>query len=539
MGRRAGSRNKEPSLKPKKPKRQKELPMYGYELGYNNHHITGGNIPALANQPKIVDKKSTKHFGILLSTQQSVEEFQAKSGMFKAFTTEYQFHYWALVARVRFDDEVLDIAVPTVMFNYTQEVNGAAVDFHLNDVEAASNNNAPIAEAIANVLVQSSFGQYLINTFKQVEWMNVPMNTCHVHPGNLSTFSGTDYAKTINDPGICFPLSEPQEQPSFSSIICHQTTDKNLAKIVRTEYRFATRDGLDINYLHGTCLSYWKGYTTPGYTIPGHKIKLPLITSIFSNKEFDIKEDVIVPEFVKPAYITTDGAPVVLEGNELLNGIIREFNAIDFSPYTEDITAERIVKMTHKSVYSNPHSYGNQSHWNRNEIPAVTGTIEPITGPITLVSLREKLIKAGYVPTTVYQWAWEKCKDMYERLLSAQKQVDATVAKLEANDEDTEKFTIDEMIVYLMANGFNAADIRGKGTDEIELMFVTLVEMLTEEEEAIESGNIAAAKEIDTDVDFKNNPRVRKFLNEHGLTDTHIDSLTNDAICTVLEDLNW
>ena len=128
---------------------------------------------------------------------------------------------------------------------------------------------------------------------------------------------------------------------------------------------------------------------------------------------------------------------------------------------------------------------------------------------------------------------------MYDRLLAAQKRVDATFAKLEANDEDTEKFTIDEMIVYLMANGFNAADIRGKSTDEIELMFVTLVEMLTEEEEAIESDNIAAAKEIDIDIDFKNNPRVRKFLNEHGLTDAHIDSLTNDAICTVLEDLNW
>lgn len=529
MGRRAGSRNRE-------TKKRKQG-----ELMYDSTNVIKplGNVTYLSNQPKIIDKKSTSHFGILLSTQQSIEEFQKKSGMLKAFTTEYQYHYWALVARVRLENETLDIAIPTVMFNYTQEVNGAAVDFHLNDVEEASNRNAPVAEAIAGVLVESTFGKYLVSLFGEVEWMNVPMNTCHVHPGNLSTFSGTDYSKTINDPGICFPLSEPREQASFSSIICHQGTDGNIGKVVRTEYRFATRDGLDINYLHGTCLAYWKGYMVKGY-----KNKLPLIKAIFSGKEYDEKLDT-----PKPAYINTDGSTIVLENNELLNSIIDQFNKLvdelNFSPYTEDILAERIVSM--KSKYTDAYGWNGHQYKNPAKTHTTTSTsetisnpqpINQITGALTLVALREKLIQAGYASSTVYQWAWHKCEQMYQNVLLAQQRTTPVVAETTVS-ETPEKVTIDEMIHFLLDSGLTANDIRGKDSKQIEIMFDEFMQLELEYQEFEESVFNSESTIVKPEPLLINNANVRFFLLSHHLSESYIDTLSNDEVSIILEEFNW
>jgi len=485
--------------------------MYDNEY-YPIHHLYKTNS---ATQVTISDVKSSNHFGILLSTQQSVEEFQNKSGMMKQFTTEYQYHYWALVARIKIENQILDIAIPTVMFNYEQEVNGAAVDFHLNNVEEASTRNQPTAEAIAGVLVASSFGKYLEQMFKgNIEWINVPMNTCHVHPGNLSTFSGIDYKKTISDPGICFPLAEPQEQTSFSSIICHGPADEEYAgKIVRTEYRCANKIKNTIEYLHGTCLSYWRGHTVVGY-----KNKLPVLQSIFSNKQFEEKADVI-----KPSYITIDGI-VVVENNEMLKSIINEFDKIEFSPHTEDIVASRIIAMKHK-VYGN--SYG--VYKKQTPQPSIN------TQFMSLIDLREFLIKSGYAPTTVYGWDYQKCNTIYNNLVAIDDSfIPAKTTKLQ--HENSNGMNVEEQIKFLLANGVSSEEIKGKNTVAISTMTNLLI-MEIEQEEALDELEIAdmADKEYLFIPDYKSNKKVLKFLEGYGISMEVIMNMSNEEIDTLLE----
>lgn len=502
----------------------------------HNHHNKLATV--VSNQPKIVDKKSDKHFGILLSTQQAVEEFQKKSGMLKAFTTEYQYHYWALVARIKVEDEVLDIAIPTVMFNYNQKVSGAAVDFHLNDVEEASNKNAPIAEAIAGVLVASSFGQYLQATFgSTLEWMNIPMNTCHVHPGNLSTFSATDYKKDINDPGIVFPLSAPQEQPSFSSIICH-SSDKHLAKVVRTEYRFANSDGFDINYAHGACLAYWKGYTIPGYTIPGSKTKLPLIKAIFANKQYDEVPDKIVPEEVKSGYLNTDGtSTIVLEANETIRAIISEFDKLDFSPYTEDITADRFTKPT----YRNGSYWNGNSYYGKNNPQTTTHSSHTPSAPKTIHELRTALVDAGYSYSEIASYDWYKCNRLYQQVKALEEQQQNKTKSPLATD-----MSIDEMIKYMLANGVSQHLIKGKSVLELKIMFEDLIEDMEEEADKLFDAKAVETKELSfnstaqaaADVDFSKNVNIRTMLIRHGLSEDVIDTLSNDDISILIEELS-
>ena len=494
-----------------------------YNDGYPVISYNKGSFQTItpANQVKIVDQKSDKHFALLLSTQQSIEEFQIKSGMLKPFTTEYQYHYWALVARIQVAEEVFDIAIPTVLFNYSQEVNGAAVDFHLNDVEKASNDNAAIANTIANIIVDSDFGKYLVATFQgQLEWMNVPMNTCHVHPGQLSTFSSTDYCKTITDPGICFPLSEPEAQPSFSSIICHQATDGNVGKVVRTEYRHATKVGNDIIYKHGTCLAYWKGHT-----IKGHKTKLGLIKSIFTGREYDEK-----PDTVKPHYINKDGLLADTFADEsILNQIIQEFNKLGFSPYTEDIKADRIQKFKQKSLY------GNTYYSKKN-------TSLPATETLTLVELREKLIANGYAYSTVYQWDWQKCKQMYSALVEASKNkpLKKDTADISTPSIETD-MTPDEAVKFLLANGFKASEIKGKSLAEINYMLEeTILEI--EEFEAEMAGGPSLfnqSKQKPDEPKLSKNPQIRKFLNTYGYSDYKINKMCNTEVSEILEDFKW
>jgi hypothetical protein len=492
-----------------KKKQTKESKMYGrhediydYDSFIINPLAARGVSPK-TNTLKITDTQSSKHFGILLSTQQAVEEFQKKSGMDHEFTTEYQFHYWALVARVRIADEVLDIGIPTVLFNYAQTVNGAAVDFHLNDVEEASKRNAPIAEAIAGVLIESDFGKHLTQIFNNnIEWINVPMNTCHVHPGKLSTFSGTDYSKTVTDPGICFPLSEPQEQSSFSSIICHDTANNHIGKIVRTEYRCATRNDMSIDYKHGTCFAYWRD---------NRVIQVPIIQSIFTMKQ----------DYTLPSYINIDGT-VELKDNTILNNIVNEFNKFtDWSPNTEDIKAERIVKQVRVTHYQNQSYKPKPSLKTTKQLPLIT---DSYNDNLTLYEIRGSLIKNGYLYSQVYNWDEAKCIEMYKKLLDTMKKNNSRQKVQKSSSTITTDMSIEEQIKFMLANGVSSEDIKGANVTQISSMFEDLLELLEEEEYLQTTANEVEEEKI-------------AILLEAGYRTRSIDMLSDDQKTEITENL--
>lgn len=184
---------------------------------------------------RIFDSSDTSNVGILLIRDKTLKEITEKSGPL-ADRNEFQVHYWALVVRSTYPDgSILDLAFPTVFFNYVQQVNPAHIDFELKDVEDMSIAVKPLHDQIAQNIVEQ-LAVIAPPKFVVLEYLSVPMNTMHRHPTGVSSFSGTDLTKNhIAETGVVFPLASANETPSFSSIIYN-----NPVKMVRTEYRIAT-----------------------------------------------------------------------------------------------------------------------------------------------------------------------------------------------------------------------------------------------------------------------------------------------------------
>lgn len=210
---------------------------------------------------QIFDTNNSTCIGISLWTDEALQAITKQSGK-HAKKNEYQIHYWAV--NLRFtgtDNSVLDLSIPSVIFNYKQEVSLAHIDFELTDVDEMSealevlqkievNKLVPLVEKLKNLLPNM-----------KTEIKSVNLNQLHRHPGSRQQFfSGTDYNKNPNaDTGIIFPLADAKNQANFASIIAH---DKGKTFLAHTEYRRATgiikKDTDKIQYEKGRCVSYVK-----------------------------------------------------------------------------------------------------------------------------------------------------------------------------------------------------------------------------------------------------------------------------------------
>lgn len=221
---------------------------------------------------KIKTYKSFKNLGIVLFDDETMQQIKNQSGPL-ADKCEYQTHYWAFVARFMApDDTVVDIAIPTVYFNYKQEVNGAHIDFELEEVDEISNALEPAHNAKVNELyeIEPEIEKKLKAMFPE-DWemtlSNVNLNTIHKHPGSAynQSFSGTDLCTNHEaETGVVFPLAEAKDKPNFAGIMAHENGSylkdgKN--KVAHFEYRVANGKvgpGEDdvIDYVRGRCFAY-------------------------------------------------------------------------------------------------------------------------------------------------------------------------------------------------------------------------------------------------------------------------------------------
>jgi len=254
--------------------------------------------------------------------------------------TEYQIHYWALVLTKTFTDgSTLSIGIPTVLFNYEQEVAAASVDFELKDVIEISEQIEILHNIEVNTLVPNLEQFFPTNEW---EYSSSRMNNLHRHPGSLSKFSSTDLSKDyLNDIGIVFPLQEATNQANFASIILHK---EGITKLARTEFRIANgnvEDDLGITYFHGRCISYVKAPDA----IPSE------VEELFGYKP-------IVREYMLADDCKMD-APFV-------NVVKEAWDAIDYEPNTEFIKAENIKRKT----YTTPTTQGGYYSHGKTVVPA-------------------------------------------------------------------------------------------------------------------------------------------------------------------------
>ena len=101
--------------------------------------------------------------------------------------------------------------------------------------------------------------------------------------------------------------------------------------------------------------------------------------------------------------------------------------------------------------------------------------------------------------------------------------------------------TPDEMVKFLLANGYKPKDIKGKSMAEINYMFEeTLLEI--EEFEAEMAGEVLLLEPTTSkqpEPSLHKNPQVRQFLNTYGFSDFQIKNMSNAEISAMLEDFKW
>lgn len=207
-------------------------------------------------KPSIVDIKNYGNHGITIFPQPALQEIFKQSGSL-AVSNEFQIHYWALNYQyTAVDGSILIVSLPTVFFNYKQEVSSAAIDFQMTDVATVSEKLLPVHNMVVNKLKVLKVKEQLEKMFQvKFQEKSVPLNSIHRHPGSSSyqSFSATDYCKTPDDHGIVYPLKKANKQVNFASIMAIDNDKCNLA---HTEFRIATGTlGKDITYEQGRCLA--------------------------------------------------------------------------------------------------------------------------------------------------------------------------------------------------------------------------------------------------------------------------------------------
>ena len=273
---------------------------------------------------KVNDFKTLNAFGLLLTTQKSLDEFTQKSGpLATGGANEYQHHYSSLVYNIKVGNESLDISIPMTLYNYPQKVSGGSIGFELIDVAAIVEATAEVSTARAADFQDTEFHKFIMSKFPNAELNITHYQQVHKHPGRMSSFSGTDLDNKPGNPGICFPFAKCDEPTaSFGSIVCHIG---GKTELVHTEYRQVLGDietGNEITYLHGRSITYVKGNVQP----------LGQIESLFTKKQRGT-----------PSYKVLNG--VEADGiNDLINEIIIAFENTDYEPSTDFIFPENVTK---------------------------------------------------------------------------------------------------------------------------------------------------------------------------------------------------
>ena len=489
-------------------------------------HIVKSKINPLANAVEnksvITDRKDMNIFGIHLTTQVALDAFQLKSGMRGPYSVEYQHHYWAAVGRMEAGGQTLDVCVPVVMYNYPQEVTGASVKFNLAEVEDVSNQLLELADAKTKEFM-ASCGKKLTKTLG-LKWSIVPSHTLHVHPGQLSSFSGTDYDKKVNDPGIVFPLSEATNQASFSSIMCH-TGSK--AKLVRTEYRLftGTHEGAKV-YRHGKCMSYVR---------QEKKENGPIEAMFIGNK------------VIEGSYVFKDGFTGD-QGNEILKMISDIFDESKFEPSTDFIIEKNIKRSgsinRQKSYYE---------HWgkgNKNS-SGVQGSLFKSKDDIDDIAdytsqelslMRQFIVKeSDFVWKEVFNMSDEDILFFYKEAISTlieEKKKDIPVdliAVIELDDDSETEFSgmddkedeeaeTSKQYQFLLMQGIKEDTIMEMTNKSIEVMLDGL-------------GYFDSVDELKEDAIAEK--KLYDFLQEHGITDADLYKMDQAELDYTIEALNY
>lgn len=302
----------------------------------------------------IKDQSSPANHGIILISDQAMQDIYTKSGSL-ADRNEFQTHYWFLNFRhVASDNSILDIAIPTVYFNYKQSVSGAHIDFEMKDVAELSAKLLPVHNMKVNELLAGNIKTELENYFNvSFQTISVDVGSIHRHPGSskYQSFSGTDLAKSPTDHGIVYPFGTASDnKPNFAGIMA---IDSGTCNVAHYEYRTANGAlGTDIEYSKGRCCAIIYKDMTPRH--------LSIVEQMFTKP---------TNNYVKESQSLLSELDHTLLAQMLLD--------INFKPFTDTVRPENLTAIVSTAFAYNPFkSYAKQPIKTTYKQPCLPG-LEP------------------------------------------------------------------------------------------------------------------------------------------------------------------
>ena len=210
--------------------------------------------PNLTSKTPIVDVSTKRNQGIILLRQSDLQNIYEKSGPL-AKNNEFQVHFWAVNFRARYaDNSIIDVTIPTIYFNYKQEVSSTHIDFEMSDVSAVSEKAAKLHNVIANRITTVDFEAALRTWLgTDIEVTSTDYNSIHRHPGSSKnqSFSGTDLKKDPDNHGIVYALESGVDKPNFAGIMA---IDSGVCNLAHMEYRVVNGEVYkDLTYQQSRC----------------------------------------------------------------------------------------------------------------------------------------------------------------------------------------------------------------------------------------------------------------------------------------------
>lgn len=492
---------------------------------------------------RIVDTINKNNFGILFHDMKSIEDFQRRSGMEGAYSTEYQHHYTTLVGRLEADGQVMDLAIPMTMYNYHQEVSTTHVEFNLTEAHEAGVACLKLAEAKSEEFQKTEMFKKLWD-MGITDWTLHLQNSIHAHPAGVNRFSGTDLRTDINHPGVNFPLSTGKQIPNYASIIQHKS---GYAEIIHTEYRmFNGEEGGERHYAKGRTLTLCRGYIPK---VPEPR-PLGLIDSLFGVKA-------VTPPTPKErkSYILEDGFTGVEV--DVFNAIKKEMMTMWAEcPFKIDISQilktnvlkgqGRLQKKT-VSTITYPTSNRNQSKkqnagkkdanatstvadslfpadWSEEDVAGETEyTHLDVETPVKGVSLNEMiayLVSKDYIGRELEDWSINEIVDTYKTELFDE-QADANAGIIDYSYGQKRK--------ALVKDGYNAISVGNMTDQRVDYLFSTIAypEIETEEDDE-ENLTASMAKAYLRERDY--GPAMLEYMTDHRAFELYYEEKNNEEL---------
>ena len=186
--------------------------------------------------------------------QSDLQSIYERSGPL-AKNNEYQVHFWAINFRASYEDNsIIDVTIPTVYFNYKQEVSSAHIDFEMSDVSIVSEKAEKLHNVLANRITSTDFKTSLQTWLgTDIEVMSTDYNSIHRHPGSSKhqSFSSTDLKKDPDNHGIVYALESGTNKPNFAGIMA---IDSGVCNLAHMEYRVVNGEVYkDLTYQQSRC----------------------------------------------------------------------------------------------------------------------------------------------------------------------------------------------------------------------------------------------------------------------------------------------